>query len=75
MVRALGVYGFATSLLGSLGPVVGWVMFNGLALIVANLWGFKDGEWAGYDKPKKVALIGNAIIIVALVILGVSNGM
>ncbi len=72
---ALGVYGFATSLLGSLGPVVGWVMFNGLALIVANLWGFKDGEWAGYDKPKKVALIGNAIIIVALVILGVSNGM
>ncbi len=72
---ALGVYGFATSLLGSLGPVVGWVMFNGLALIVANLWGFKDGEWAGFDKPKKVALIGNAIIIVALVILGVSNGM
>ncbi len=72
---ALGVYGFATSLLGSLGPVVGWVMFNGLALIVANLWGFKDGEWTGFEKPKKVALIGNAIIIVALVILGVSNGM
>lgn len=44
---ALGVYGFATSMLGDLGPAVGWVMFNGLALIVANAWGFKDGELEG----------------------------
>jgi len=72
---ALGVYGFATSLLGSLGPVVGWVMFNGLALIIANLWGFRDGEWKGFAKARNVALIGNMVIIVALFILGVSNGM
>lgn len=72
---ALGVYAIATSLLGDLGPVVGWVMFNGLALIVANAWGFKDGEWTGFPKARNVALAGNAVIIVALVILGISNGM
>ncbi|MBM6906745.1 rhamnose/proton symporter RhaT [Collinsella tanakaei] len=72
---ALGVYAIATGLLGELGPVVGWVMFNGLALIVANAWGFKDGEWTGFPGPRKVALVGNAVIIVALVVLGVSNGM
>ncbi|WP_072500002.1 L-rhamnose/proton symporter RhaT [Olsenella phocaeensis] len=72
---ALGIYGFATSLLGELGPVIGWIMFNGLALIIANLWGFRDGEWRGFDKARNVALVGNAIIIIALVILGISNGM
>lgn len=72
---ALGVYGFATSMLGDLGPAVGWVMFNGLALIVANAWGFKDGEWTGFAKARNVALAGNAVIIVALVILGITNVM
>lgn len=41
---ALAVYGKATHLLGDLGPIVGWVGFNGLALIIANMWGFRDGE-------------------------------
>lgn len=72
---ALGVYAMATALLGDFGPVVGWVAFNGLALIIANLWGFKDGEWKGFPKAKNVALIGNAIIIVSLVVVGIANGM
>ena len=62
-------------MLGDLGPAVGWVMFNGLALIVANAWGFKDGEWTGFAKARNVALAGNAVIIVALVILGITNVM
>ena len=72
---ALGVYAMATALLGDFGPVVGWVAFNGLALIVANAWGFKDGEWKGFPKAKNMALIGNAIIIVSLVVVGIANGM
>ena len=72
---ALGVYAMATALLGSFGPVVGWVAFNGLALIIANLWGFKDGEWKGHPKARNVALIGNAIIIVSLFVVGIANGM
>ena len=72
---ALGVYAMATSMLGDFGPVVGWVAFNGLALIIANLWGFADKEWKGYTKARNVAIIGNVIIIAALVVVGISNGM
>ncbi|MEA5083200.1 MAG: L-rhamnose/proton symporter RhaT [Lachnospiraceae bacterium] len=72
---ALAVYGKATSLLGTLGPVVGWVAFNGLALIIANIWGFLDGEWKGFQKAKKVAIYGNVVIIIALVVVGISNGL
>lgn len=72
---AMGLYGFAVSMLGRLGPVIGWVMFNGLALIVANLWGFADGEWKGHRKPRNVALVGNLIIVIALVLLGITNAM
>lgn len=72
---ALAVYGFATVMLGDLGTVIGWVMFNGLALIISNLWGWKDGEWKGHPKPAKVAVAGNVVIVVALVILGITNGM
>lgn len=72
---ALAIYGKATALLGTLGPVAGWVVFNGLALIIANIWGFLDGEWKGFEKAKKVALSGNAVIIAALVVVGISNGL
>lgn len=72
---ALGVYAMATALLGDFGPVVGWVAFNGLALIIANLWGFKDGEWKGHPKARNVAIVGNAIIIVSLVAIAIANAM
>lgn len=72
---ALAIYGKATAMLGAMGPVVGWVAFNGLALIIANIWGFLDGEWKGFKEAKKVALFGNAIIIVALIVVGISNGL
>jgi len=72
---ALAIYGKATALLGTLGPVVGWVAFNGLALIIANAWGFLDGEWKGFEKAKRVAIYGNAVIIAALVVVGISNGL
>jgi L-rhamnose-H+ transport protein len=70
---ALGVYGIATVLLGGFGPVVGWIGFNALGLIIANAWGLKDGEWEGYDKAKKFLLSADGILIVSLVILGISN--
>ena len=72
---ALAIYGKATALLGTMGPVIGWVAFNGLALIIANVWGFLDGEWRGFKKARNVAIFGNLIIIIALVIVGISNGL
>lgn len=72
---ALGVYAMATALLGDFGQVGGWVVFNGCALIVANLWGFRDGEWTGFPKARTVALAGNAVIVASLVVVGIANGM
>lgn len=72
---ALAVYGKAASLLGDLGPVVGWVAFNGLALIIANCWGFFDGEWKNHPKARNVSIIGNMIIVVSLIIVAIANNM
>jgi L-rhamnose-H+ transport protein len=72
---ALAVYGKATHLLGDLGPIVGWVGFNGLALIIANMWGFRDGEWKGFPKAQKIAIIGNAIIVISLVFVALANSI
>ncbi|WP_138494145.1 L-rhamnose/proton symporter RhaT [Paenibacillus pinistramenti] len=72
---ALGFYAKATVLLGPLGSSVGWLAFNGLALIVSNAWGLKDGEWKGFAEPKKMLLTGNFILIVSWVLVGIANGL
>ncbi|WP_251860026.1 L-rhamnose/proton symporter RhaT [Clostridium sp. Marseille-Q2269] len=72
---ALGVYGKATFLLGEYGTVVGWIGFQALALVISNFWGIKDGEWTGHEKPKKVMLVGNIVLIISWIIIGITNGM
>ncbi|WP_250637505.1 hypothetical protein [Paenibacillus yonginensis] len=72
---ALGFYAKATVLLGPLGSSVGWLAFNGLALIVSNAWGLKDGEWKGFAQPRKMLLTGNAILIVSWIVVGIANGL
>lgn len=72
---ALAFYAKATVMLGPLGSSVGWLAFNGLALIVSNVWGLIDGEWKGYGKPKQLLLIGNAILIVSWIVVGIANGL
>ncbi|WP_281613065.1 L-rhamnose/proton symporter RhaT [Flammeovirga sp. SubArs3] len=70
---ALGVYGQGAALMGSLGPVIGWPMMLGLALIISNVWGYREGEWKNASQPFKVLLGGLAVLIVAICILGYSN--
>ena len=70
---ALAAYGIASLKLGELGPVVGWILFNAIALIVSNGWGLKVGEWRGSDKAKKVLFIGNGILIISWLITALSN--
>ncbi|MCP1225832.1 L-rhamnose/proton symporter RhaT [Sebaldella sp. S0638] len=48
---------------------------NGIALVIANAWGLKDGEWKGYPEAKKVMFIGNGILIISFIVLGIANGM
>ena len=72
---ALGVYGQGAALMGPLGPVIGWPMLLGLALIVSNLWALRAGEWKGAPGPLRLMLAGVAVMIAACAVLGYSNGM
>lgn len=70
---ALGVYGQGAALMGDLGPVVGWPMLLGIALIVSNVWGYRSGEWSGAKKPFTILLGGLCVLIGAICVLGYSN--
>ena len=72
---ALGIYGQGAALLGDIGPVIGWPMLLGLSLIISNVWAYRAGEWNDVKKPFRIMLVGLAIIIMACIILGYSNGL
>ena len=70
---ALDAYGIASSMIGKMGPVAGWIFFNALALIISNAWGVKTGEWKASHMGKRWLLFGNAILILSWVFVGLSN--
>ncbi len=72
---ALGVYGQGASLMGVLGPVIGWPMLLGFALIISNIWAYRSGEWNGAAAPFRLMLTGLAVLIVACMVLGFSNSL
>ena len=72
---ALGVYGQGAALMGNLGPVIGWPMLLGLALIISSLLGMWTGEWKGAPGPLKIMLAGIGVVIVAICVLGYSNSL
>ncbi len=72
---ALGVYGQGASLMGALGPVIGWPMLLGLALIISNVWAIRAGEWRSAPGPMRIMFAGVAILIAACALLGYSNGL
>ncbi|QJT07570.1 L-rhamnose/proton symporter RhaT [Oceanidesulfovibrio marinus] len=72
---ALGLYGKSAALLGDLGTVIGWIVFLSLALVISNFWGIKTGEWKGFKKPLRVMNIGNAILLISVIIVGYANSL
>lgn len=67
-------YGLGATRLGELGEVVGWPLFMTVMVVVANLWGQATGEWknAGTPALRRLAA-GNAIMIVALVVIALAT--
>ncbi len=72
---ALGVYGQGAALMGDLGPVIGWPMLLGLALIISSALGVWTGEWKGAPGPFKTMLGGIVVLIIAICVLGYSNSL
>ena len=72
---ALGVYGHGATLMGKMGPVIGWPILLGISLIVSNIWAYLNKEWKGAKKPFLWLLFGLLILIIATVLLGYSNGL
>ena len=72
---ALASYGIATLILGDMGAVTGWILFNALALIISNLWGIQCGEWKGAKRGKKILLYGNLVLIISWIFIGISNAI
>ena len=70
---AIALYGQAAAMMGNMGPVVGWILFNSIALIVSNLWGIRTGEWTGAEKELRRLFLGNSILIIAWILLAISN--
>jgi L-rhamnose-H+ transport protein len=61
------LYGMGTSLLGVLGPVVGWPVYMSMLVISASGYGFLFGEWRQVSaRPIRLQLAGIAILCAAV---------
>ena len=70
------LYGMSTAKLGQWGIIVGWPLFISLSIVVGNLWGLWRGEWKGASsKAKSLLYKGIAVLIVAVIIIGISNSL
>ena len=72
---ALGLYGQGATIMGRFGSVFGWTMFISISLIVSNVWAVLTSEWKNSGKAFKMLLIGNLLLLISAVVLGVSNSL
>jgi L-rhamnose-H+ transport protein len=70
---SLGIYGQGAALMGPLGPVVGWPILLGLALIASDALGFITGEWKNAGGPFRLMISGVAVLIITCAIIGYAN--
>ena len=71
-----GLWGISISesMLGTLGPSVGWALFIGMMVISSNFSGYITGEWKAVSlKTLKYLFAGIGLIILALISIGYGN--
>ena len=71
-----GLWGISISesMLGDLGPSVGWALFIGMMVISSNISGYLTGEWKSADKKTmRYLFISIGFIISALLLIGYGN--
>ena len=68
------LYGQGATLLGMLGPVVGWLVFQATTIMVLTASGAASGEWRGADSRFVcLNILGLAILVSAIVVLSIGN--
>jgi len=70
---ALATYGYGAAMMGRLGPVVGWPLLLGLALILSNLLAVRAGEWQGAGQALRYMCVALLVLLTACCCLGYSN--
>jgi L-rhamnose-H+ transport protein len=71
-----GLWGISISesMLGKLGPSVGWALFIGMMVISSNISGYLTGEWKGAGRKTMTYLsVSILLIIIALALIGYGN--
>lgn len=69
-VSAIGLYGVGAGRMGNDGPVIGWIVFLAVSLLVNTALGIRAGEWAQSEQSKPVLYIGNALLGVSWFFMG-----
>jgi L-rhamnose-H+ transport protein len=73
-IASIVLYGRGASMMGPLGSSVGWAIFYCSIIIFSTLWGILSGEWReGRGRPLRTLYGGLAVLMVAIVILGLGN--
>lgn len=71
---ALWGVAISESMLGKLGPSVGWALFIGTMVISSNVGGFVTGEWKNSGKrPVRIMGCSLMLMIIAMVLIGYGN--
>lgn len=75
-VGSMYVYGVGASMLGDWGLIIGWPLFISISIIVGNLWGVFQGEWANaIPLARRKLNIGLLIILLGMIFIGGSNAL
>ena len=70
-VFGMSAYAGAVGLLGSFGAVIVWGVSMAAMILISSLWDVFLGEWKG--SPAKVMAQGVAVLMVAIVVLGLAE--
>lgn len=67
-------YGMGESKLGN--GASSWILHMSFIILVANAWGVFTGEWKGVSvKAKRTIVVGIAIIILSIILVGYGNSL
>jgi len=75
-MAGITLHGLGTAKIGALGTSIGWALFQGPTIIIANLSGLFTGEWKGTgSKAVRTMLSGVIAILIGIVVIATGKVM